>query len=368
MVWLRVALAGYFVMVFGCSKSFDDRDQPPTTAPMGTTRPIRKATVALFPVQINAQWGYIDRAGKIVISPRFDKAWSFSEGLARVQSGGDETAWGFINAKGLFVIPPKRIMVVPEFSEGLVMVYVQGNKGFMDRTGQVVIQPEYEGAFDFKESLAAVSVWKARLFRKGVLRHGYIDKRGKMVIAPRFWEAWPFSEGLAYVTIDGGEDGMSGKRGYINKTGEFVIPPKFDLALPFSDGLAAVEIDGKWGFIDKKGKFVIPAQFKNADGFSEELAQVKVGDKWGYVDKTGQIRIPPQFDTTRKFHEGMAAVGKDDATGESKWGYIDKSGDMKVEYQFDTAWRFENGLASVRLGEKRGYIDKAGQYVWKPTK
>lgn len=50
-----------------------------------------------------ARWGFIDRAGAIVIRPRFARVLGFSEGLAAVRSAG---AWGFIDATGAQVIAP----------------------------------------------------------------------------------------------------------------------------------------------------------------------------------------------------------------------------------------------------------------------
>ena len=38
------------------------------------------------------KWGYLDGKGKIVISPQFDKAESFAEGLAAVKAGDN---WGY---------------------------------------------------------------------------------------------------------------------------------------------------------------------------------------------------------------------------------------------------------------------------------
>src|SRR2546428_11275103 len=66
---------------------------------------------------------------------------------------------------------------------------------------------------------------------------GYIDKTGKMIIQPQFEDIRFFSEGLACVTVDGK------KYGYIDKTGSFVITPQYDAALSFSNGRAAVQID-----------------------------------------------------------------------------------------------------------------------------
>ena len=80
-------------------------------------------------------------------------------------------------------------------------------------------------------------------------KYGYIDKTGKLVINPQFDDAHDFSKGLARVRI-------GDKWGYIDKTGKYVINPQFDGASDFSEGLAMVWIGGKWGYIDKTGKLV----------------------------------------------------------------------------------------------------------------
>jgi len=49
-------------------------------------------------------------------------------------------------------------------------------------------------------------------------KFGYIDKTGNVIIESQFDSAWDFSEGLARVSIEG-------KYGYIDDTGEYVISP-----------------------------------------------------------------------------------------------------------------------------------------------
>jgi len=39
-----------------------------------------------------------------------------------------------------------------------------------------------------------------------------------------------------------------------------------------------------------------------------------------------------------------------------------------IRPQFDNAHNFNGGLARVWLAGKQGYIDKSGNFVWKPTK
>jgi hypothetical protein len=99
---------------------------------------IREAPIALFPIEENDRWGYIDRLGKVVIAPGFAAAGEFSEGRAAVEIDG---RWGFINTSGELVIEPK-YSGTGEFSEGLARVQVGGDKyrlygkwGFIDRSG-----------------------------------------------------------------------------------------------------------------------------------------------------------------------------------------------------------------------------------------
>lgn len=70
-------------------------------------------------VKINGKWGFIDKAGKMKIEPKFDDARSFSSKYAAVKQGDK---WGFINEEGKFVIEPT-FTDVKDFNEyGCVFV------------------------------------------------------------------------------------------------------------------------------------------------------------------------------------------------------------------------------------------------------
>jgi hypothetical protein len=84
-------------------------------------------------------------------------------------------------------------------------------------------------------------------------KRGFIDKTGKVVIEPQFDGAESFSEGLAAVKV-GGVNGNGGKYGYIDRMGKFAIALQFDEAASFSEGLAAVKVGNKWGYIGKSLK------------------------------------------------------------------------------------------------------------------
>ncbi len=150
---------------------------------------------------------------------------------------------------------------------------------------------------------------------------GYINREGEFVIAPAYDGAGDFHEGLAVVRIDWA-------RGYIDREGKFVITPRFEKAGDFHDGIAQVTIDGEERYIDREGNFVEkPAKEENkeetprpdeellsryfeAGPFSEDLARVQktASSKWGYINKEGKYVIRPHFRQAGNFHEGLAKV------------------------------------------------------------
>ena len=77
------------------------------------------------------------------MTPLFDAAHSFSEGLSPVKQGDK---WGFIDASGRWVISPRlRFDGVMSFTEGLAMVEKGEKYGFIDKTGKIVIAPRFQG-------------------------------------------------------------------------------------------------------------------------------------------------------------------------------------------------------------------------------
>lgn len=189
------------------------------------------------------------------------------------------------------------------------------------------------------------------------IKYGYIDKTGMLVIKPQFDKAYPFREGLAPVKI--GE-----KIGFINKQGEFVIEALFDQTYGFHEGLAPVCINGKYGFINKKGEFVIKPQFTIFVGsFNEGLAVVR-NDKYGYgyIDKKGSYVFPPKYYVAFPFFNGIAQ-----AVYQNKSIFFDKTGKIIASSDDKTfVGIFNEGLLAIKLDKKYGFINTKGKIVIKP--
>lgn len=164
-------------------------------------------------------------------------------------------------------------------------------------------------AYRFSEGLSPV--------KRGDL-WGFLDKSGQIVIEPAYTNVGGFSEGLALVSKDG-------LFGYIDHSGQEVIPPQFQDAVSFSDGWASV-LDGEgWVLIDQSGAPVPdfdyshcgqtePLTFRNGYAvYVEEQPPIVNADEtetipllYGLVDKTGAAVIPAQFDQMTSFSHGYA--------------------------------------------------------------
>lgn len=170
------------------------------------------------------------------------------------------------------------------------------------------------------------------------------------------------------------------KCGYIDKTGKFVVNPQFAMCQDFINGLATVAQGTRKSYrnvaIDKTGKVVINTSHV-AGVFNDGLIPV-CNEPYGlkqacnYVDETGKITsVQSSVDRADSFSEGLAAVTSADGSfgGRGKTGYIDTRGKLVINYQFYEASPFWGGLARVTSyeGNKVGYIDKTGKFVWNPS-
>jgi hypothetical protein len=321
-------------------------------SPCNTSGPI--------PFEDHGKWGYVSANGTI-IPHRFDLAGLFNAEGA-IACVADQC--GLLDQNGSFMTPTwnRQSRPFPEnYSEGLAAADKDGRWGYVDHANNVVIPFQFKYAGQFDQGIARVSA-NDKFF--------FINKKGARV-TPEFEGAFDFHEDLAAVIV--------GKNvGYIRRDGSFALPPLHQSAsgIDFSGGVAALRVNGKVGFMDKMGRVVIPPKYDDVFPFSDGLAPVELGGKWGYVDKAGNVIIPIQYHIGHMFSEGFASVELG-----GKWGYIDSSGRYTIPATFDSAMPFCGGLAAVEIFQKvssrsddcrsrlyrgkHGMIDRAGNYVWR---
>lgn len=303
------------------------------------------------------KYSYIDDRGQIIIdAAKYQRARSFSEGLAAVYLEGH--GWGFIDKSGKVTIEPQ-YQAALDFSEELAGIQADNKFGFIDKAGAIVIEPQYDWVNDFSEGIAVVKKGENLIL---------IDKKGDAILSRPttvldlsiYENNARFSDGLIHAY-----DRKEARWGYMDRTGNFVIQPIYTNAAPFSEGLARVEVikDGeeKIGFIDRSGRFAISPIFnsdgdfhRNSTDFSDGLASLTEGlaptvtdeAKFVYIDKSGAIVHSTGFFNASSFRNGMAAVYDEEM---DKWGYINKSGKIVIPLQYASATDFSDGLACVAI-------------------
>jgi len=317
-------------------------------------------SVDLYPVRIDGEWGYIDKEGKIVLEPEFQNAGDFKNGMAPVRHSW---GWKYINKKGEIKVEGNFSNIRP-FSGDKAAVQFEGRWGYINKSGSFVINPKFRSASDFSDGRAFVRSINYSSYY-------YIDENGSRI------EAVGLPSDMDYVEESEFRNGRAMVRdgdmyGYIDKSGNTVIELKYPEARPFNDQLAAVRVSDRWGFIDSKGQVEISPQFISVGDFGNGLAPARVNtNSFGYIDKSGQVVIEEQYQQAGTFNEDRAPVLIND-----KWTFIDKSGNQITSPKFDEVEPFYNGLARVtiyvpvedEIEENYGYINKAGKYVWFPTR
>ncbi|MBP6935083.1 MAG: WG repeat-containing protein [Paludibacteraceae bacterium] len=294
--------------------------------------------------------GYINIKGEFVVPCIYDGAALFSSGLGLVvKEGTTDFTLSFINAKGDTKITLPSNAEANPFCEDMSLGQMTkgSNWGFRDPSGKLAIAAIYEDVDDFSNGAA--------IFVNSDGKYGAIDKSGKVIVQPQWDRLLDFSCELArYRTGKAGDY----KYGFIDKSGKIAIDasfPTWDWVGPFSENLAPFRSGTKYGFIDKKGNVAIQPLYDEVGFFSEGLAAVELNDKWGYIDTKGTMKIQTMYDDCFDFWEGLAFV-----VSGTTWSVIDKKGNVKFslgDYQPVIMGFFHNGVTLIAKEDVSGKIE-----------
>ena len=85
-----------------------------------------ETATALYPIRENGLWGYMNRAGEVVIEPQWITAEAFSDGWAIVES---EDGMGLIDTSGMYAIQPSDSIQIEEDAHAYT-IYDQSLEGY----------------------------------------------------------------------------------------------------------------------------------------------------------------------------------------------------------------------------------------------
>lgn len=175
----------------------------------------------------------------------------------------------------------------PKSDSRLLIPFTSFDKiGFMNKQGEVVVEPQYTmyyGDCYSPTDLIKVSINESYGFIKN---NGEIDSR----IRPLY--------------------------GLINYKGEVVLDIKYHSIVPAVgnwDIITAQNKERKYGVIDMNGNVIVPfGKYDYIDGFDRGFARVKLGKrtngqigsncKWGIINEHGEEVLPAEYDDIWNFY------------------------------------------------------------------
>jgi hypothetical protein len=214
--------------------------------------------------------------------------------------------------------------------------------GYVDARGMAVIPPRFDSAGVFYGNRAVVKLGD---------KYGFIDCGGKMVIAPR-WEQlkYEFQTGFAILNTDGYNE-------VVDSNGVVVFRSQGEIYME-ADGICQYQIKKKlWGLFDCKSRKALgEVKCSSILGFFEGLSAFTYKGRDGFINQNGDIVIPAVYQGARSFHEGKAAV----LTDREGWKYIDATGKPVGEGRYVQATDYREGYAAVQPeNSEKFYSDTA---------
>ena len=195
----------------------------------------------LAKVSRGGKFGYLDTTGNVAIACEYAAAADFSEGLAFVAREENGAKKYYLITSKNEVVAPLSVAAESTYSQSLAPVTISAGKTtYFTRRGKQAFDATFEAAGSFSQDLAPA---------KQDGKWGYINTSGEWVVQPQYAAAASFSEGKAAVQDE------TGKWGYIDKIGAVVIPLQYEQAEAFENGYALVRKAVEQGLIDGAGNY-----------------------------------------------------------------------------------------------------------------
>lgn len=274
----------------------------------------------------------------------------------------------------------------PVQTSNLVLLCSNNKYGFIDLSGKVVIEPQFDYVSKFNEYGVATVMNHV----EGTEYYGLLGING-LLTDINFWDIGTFHQGIAKVKS------REGKYGFIDFNGKWIAEPIYDDVKDFSEGMAAVGLKTKnlaveslenksdemlmWGFINDHGKLIIKSEYQEAKNFSKGLAYVRESGNWKttethYIDKNGEIVITLPWkwilDGSSFAEDGTAIIVRvnENNSAITLSGVINIKGELILPFEYKDISEVTYGLRIATPSKEgpslSGIIDSTGKWVVEP--
>jgi hypothetical protein len=202
---------------------------------------------------------------------------------------------------------------------------------------------------------------------------GFINVDGDVVVEPQFDYAFPFQNGFTVVRQGEASDG---KRAFLNANGELITGFAFDRAYHFVNGFGIARVDFRWAFVRPDGSTLGSFRYDRirqfepgpAGDLDARYAGVRMdgstGSMWGVIDGQGREVLPIAYERLVYAGEGLWWVGR--ARGE--WALWSPGSPAPDSFPYTWRDEFTDGYAVVPFadGEEELWhvLDANGQVVF----
>jgi hypothetical protein len=324
----------------------------------------------LYPYQRGDYTGFIDTKGRVAISPQYDAASGFHEGLAVVNRNDSVF---FVNKENANAFG-RFFSDAYIFRNGIAPVRSEGQWYFINRLGQVI-----SGKYDEISELSG----QIYVIRKDSL-YGALDQYGQPVIPPKFSKLGDFRNGYAYYAEDG-------KYGFVSTSGK-VHKAAYDWISDFgTDGIAVIKSGNGYGLINNTGRTILESEHELVLRTPSSLYMIINAGNYGFYDPEKSCftffplyeyqrdKQPSYYTDGRTFkllrktdcaianangalvapfgmfeEVGLESCGLMKARKKKKYGFVDAKLNALIPYKYLDATDYADSVAMVKF--KDGYI------------
>jgi len=199
--------------------------------------------------------------------------------------------------------------------------------------------------------------------------YGLKDQDGKILLYDeKFTYGKPIGHGISLFSDKKSKDYLFDKTGKPLACGDIDLATALEgystwgwvckqIRVRFIDDKLLVKQNNKWGMINPEGKWIIDPIYDVLQDLKDPFYYIVKDGKAGLLFKETKKELLTKFEEIKPFSDGLAAV----RLGE-KWGYIDEAGELVISLKkVDKAGFFIEGLAMITDGDEKKWIDKTGK-------
>ena len=121
---------------------------------------------------------------------------------------------------------------------------------------------------------------------------GAVNRSEDLIIQPNYDSIYSFVEGMSITKIND-------QYGLINDKGDVILSNRYEQIMRQKNGRYVTKENNKFGLIDKEGKVIITHKYDSLQDTSNGYAIIRTGEKFGVVTLNGLNTVPQVYDNVQ---------------------------------------------------------------------